>query len=457
MNLTTFNENRLRLIANIFFVAVIFPYLSPFETPFDTQPWALLIAAVFALMFFDIPRPLAPLFVIACYASLIFAIGLLRRTSVPLDGLRSLAVYLSVFVIAYAAYRLYHYLSVKIFLAGVGVWLAAAILQIVIHPQIFGGIVPRTSPLGYRGFTSLAPEPAYYAKVMIGLFVLNEIFHKEKKYGHRLYLAVAAALIVQIVLSFAAIGMVYIAAGAVAKAIALVWERSRQDRLASCAVIVLFISALVAFQVVPGLNATRAGDILKKTISEGQRAVFPAKKQPWGDRTSRKTPYQKESFVKRDPSIMTRAGNLVLGFYGGIVETRGMGFGLGSKPKGEIPTWLSRILGASRPWGGRIGGGLVQGVYELGAVGLLFFFIPLWIIVMSCVRNRSLRSALLMTLCLMYPAAAISESPAFPLFGCLLGIHAFLGRKKTKELNPARAPEPRAASGLRENTEEKTR
>jgi hypothetical protein len=119
-------------------------------------------------MFFDTSRPLAPLFIIACYASLIFAIGFLRRTSVPLDGLRSLAVYLSVFVIAYAAYRLYHYLSVKIFLAGVGVWLAAAILQIVIHPQIFGGIVPRTSPLGYRGFTSLTPEPAYYAKVMIG-------------------------------------------------------------------------------------------------------------------------------------------------------------------------------------------------------------------------------------------------------------------------------------------------
>jgi hypothetical protein len=398
--------DRLRsILANLLFVAVLFPYLSPFRTPFDTQPWAILFALLAAALVFPvrIPRILVPLFGIAGYALVLFAIGLVRGTSDPLDGLRSIAGYLAVPLIAYAACRAYPFIDVRIFLAGVGTWLAVGLVQIIFDPYFLSWILPRKSTFGDlgRGATSLAPEPFYYAKVLIAFFVLNEIFRKEKRYGRGVYLAVAASLALQIVISYAGIGVVLLAAGAMAKAIALVWEDSRPDRFASAAVIVMLVAGAACFILLPGLHLTRGGDILRKA------AMNPS------------------ILYRQDLSASNRLGNLAVGLYGGLIETKGLGFGIGSKRHGEIPSGLRKYFGKSRPWGGRISGGLVQGVYELGAVGLIFLLWPLWILVSSFLKDRVRRGGLWLTICLLYPVVAVSESPAFPLFAFLVGVHVF--------------------------------
>lgn len=407
-SITPVSRNRTqRVLAVLFFVAVLFPYLSPFKTPFDTQPWALLVSFAVALTFFDIPRPLFPLFFTAGYASLVLAIGLIRGVSAPVDGLRSLAGYLSVFFIAYAGYRLHKFINVKLFLAGVGVWFAVGIIQILFDPTFLNGLLPRITPFdkGGRGVIALAPEPAYYVKVLIAFFVLNEIFFKEKRYGPRLYAAIFVLICIQVVISFAGIGVIFLAAAAVAKAISLLWEKTSKDRIVSAVLILVLIAGFASFKTIPRLQKSRGGSFLSKAIRDPLTLYW------------------------RDRSTSGRLGNLVLGSYGGLIQTKGIGFGLGTKTQGPVPRWLGRTIGARRKWGGRISGGLVQGVYELGAVGLLFFFTPLWIIGWSFVKNRDQRSALWLTLCLVYPIAAIAESPAFPLFGYLLGIHVYYLKK----------------------------
>lgn len=397
------SERGRRVLAGLLFAAALFPYVSPFPTPFDTQPWTLLVAAAAAMFAFPlrIPRILLPLFGIAGYAIVVFALGLVKGTADPLGGIRSLAGYLALPVIAYAAFRLYRFLDARIFLAGVGTWLVVGLIQIAFDPYFLSGILPRKSTFGDvgRGVTSLAPEPFYYAKVLIVFFILNEIFRKEKRFGRGVYLAVAAVLAFELVITFAGIGVILLVAGALAKAIALIWEGSRADRFASAAVIALLCAGAGCFVVLPGLHRTRGGDILRKA------AINPA------------------MLYRQDLSASNRLGNLAVGLYGGLIETKGLGFGIGSPTRGEIPSWLRKSLGMSRPWGGRISGGLVQGVYELGAVGLIFMLSPLWILVASILKDKVRRGGLWLTLCLLYPVVAVSESPAFPLFGLLLAIH----------------------------------
>ncbi len=98
---------------------------------------------------------------------------------------------------------------------------------------------------------------------------------------------------------------------------------------------------------------------------------------------------------------------------------------------------MIKYVGVKRPWGGRNGGGLVQGVYELGAVGLIFLLAPLWLILDNLRREKALRGPIWMTLALIYPAAAISESAAFPLLGVLLGIQGYLRLKRREASVPA--------------------
>jgi len=428
-------ERRRYIFANLFFIVVLFPYVSPFKTPFDTQPWALLAALALALIYFEIPRPLAPLFFVAAYAALVLAVGLIRKTSVPVDGLRSLACYLAVCFIALAAYKLHAYVDIRLFLAGVAVWLAVGVLQLVVDEHFLLVLLPRATIFGNRGVLGLAPEPAYYARVLVAFFILNEIFRKEKRYSSGLYLAVAAALAFQIVITFSVIGLVYLLVGAAAKGISLIWENSRKERWIAAVVALILLAGFAAFFLVPDLKSSRGGAYLQRASGTLWRRNTPPTTSGQQGSPRRKVPG-----TLWDQSTSTKIGNLVWGFYGGLVETRGLGFGLGSKTRGEVPPWLSRLSGVKRSWGGRIGGGLVQGVYELGVIGLIFFFVPLWIIAWSAWKSRPLRSALWLTLILICPAAMFSESPAFPLFGYLLGVHTFyLQKAREAQKSPKRA------------------
>jgi glycosyltransferase involved in cell wall biosynthesis len=401
------SERHTRWLAGGLLLAACFPYFSPQKTPFDTQPWTLIVAGCAFLLLFGDLRPFGSLFFVAAYAGLVFGIGLVRGTSIFADGLRSLAGYLSVVLIAFAAFRLHRDVSAKLFLGTVAVWFAATWLQILIAPDFLNFLVPRNYPIHFqgRGFTSLAPEPFYCVKVAVAFFVLNEIFYKERRYKTGPYLAVAAACVFMITATLTGISVVYLLAAPAAKLISFVWEDSRKRRIEALGVAFAFLAPLVFYLVVPSMHESRAGRYAERALinlSELYRGIHPT-----------------------DKSVSTRLGNLVWGFYGGIVETKGLGFGLASPLKEEVPPWLKKVIGFSRRWGGRIGGGLVQGVYELGVVGLIFFFVPVWIIFASFWKNQPMRSALWMTFSLVLPATIISESPGFPLFGYLLGVHGF--------------------------------
>ncbi len=274
----------LRLAAAVFLLAAIFPYVSPVRTPFDTQPWTLIVAAIVLVFLYDGSRPFGPYFLIAGYAGLILAAGFVRGTSRLQEGLRSLVVYASVALIAWAASRLYRHIPAWLFLAGVAIWLIVTIIQVVGDPAFLSGILPRMPEYGFsaggRGVRALAPEPSYFIKVMIGFLVLNEFFHKDRRYGRAVYLGVAAAVVFQVVLAQAGFSVVYLAVAAAAKAVSIVWEKSNRDRLIAAAAAIIFASGLAAFFFVPELRESRAGSLIAKVTQAFHRPVDKESGQP---------------------------------------------------------------------------------------------------------------------------------------------------------------------------------
>lgn len=461
----------LRLAAAALLLTAIFPFISPVRTPFDTQPWTMIIAAIVLVFLYDGSRPFGLYFLLVGYAGLVLLVGLVRETSHLQDGLRSLVVYVSVALIAWAASRLYRHIPAGLFLAGVAIWLTVAIIQAAGDPAFLSGILPRMPEYGFsaggRGIRALAPEPSYFIKVMIGFLVLNEFFHKDRRYGRAVYLGVAAAVVFQVVMARAGFSIVYLAVAAAAKAVSIVWEKTNRDRLIAAAAAIIFAAGLAAFLFVPDLRESRAGRLIVKVTRPINRPVnkeigrpgegpgaLPRSKAPRPSEKPRskppgispwpqgdgKEPGRLDNLAdvySRDTSISTRIGNVVWSLYGGLIETKGTGFGLGTDPWGQVPHWMLKYVGAMRPWGGRNGGGLVQGVYELGAIGLVFLLAPLWLMLDNLRRERVFRGPVWMTLALIYPAAAISESAAFPLLGFLLGIHAYLRLKRQEAALPA--------------------
>jgi|LSQX01.1.fsa_nt_gb hypothetical protein len=120
----------------IFFFLVLFPYITPFDTVFDTQPWALFFACGYLL--WDVvrqsvlvPRWLLPLMLFALCSILCFFTSLSLRIADPIEGLRALSGYISVAAIPYVAYHTLGSVKARHFSVAIGVWLIVGLLQTV--------------------------------------------------------------------------------------------------------------------------------------------------------------------------------------------------------------------------------------------------------------------------------------------------------------------------------------
>ena len=76
-------------------------------------------------------------------------------------------------------------------------------------------------------------------------------------------------------------------------------------------------------------------------------------------------------------------------------------------------------------FGGKIEGGLVSAIYDLGFIGVIFIFTIFWIVGMSILRNKKMRPALITSAVSLFIPMFIWGSLSFPLFGYILGIHLY--------------------------------
>jgi hypothetical protein len=409
---------KINTFSNILLFLVLFPYLSLIQTPFDTQPSAVIFSILIFLILLirkdndlSFPFPLWTLFLIFLYASCIYLIN-----SDCNYGLRSLAGYASVFFVTFASYKTFKYISIKIYFFFIYIWLFFGVAQLLFNKNFGRWLVPRMTTSVERGVTSLAVEPSYYATVCIFALILNELFYRNAKYNRKLYYIVMCILVFQIIISFSGLGFLFLIVFFFSKCISLIFfDRGiKRSRVFFPSIIIpLFIIFL--FLYLPALQNTRAGILLRSGLKGPMTLLFT------------------------DQSAADRISHILLSFYS-LLYSYGIGLGLG--------TWedYSNLLTASaggrieemaNVWvstGGRIMSGWGSVIYEIGIFGVLFVIVFLWIMFVGLRRNKEMNSVYFMSMLTIGFAMLMAVPIAFPLFGYTLGAFLYYAyRGKSQE------------------------
>ncbi|HTL39264.1 MAG TPA: hypothetical protein VL306_00405 [Methylomirabilota bacterium] len=409
-------------------IAVFFPYISPIHTPSDTQPWALVFALLLLLVicyeqrekfFRNIPGPLKMLGIIFIYTGIVFFVHLffLKDADFVL-GLRSIFGYFSLIILTYFGFKFWQDIPGTFFIGAVGAWFIGAIDQVFFGFGIFAPLLHRFATGGFRGFkyfapgfTSFAPEPAFYATMCIYFLILNEFLYKQKKYSPASYIGIVIVLLTQIVMSYSGVGLMMLLLFLLGKGIELLVIKSNsREKKVQATVLVLSLIVVSLFLFNKSLNQSRSGALLQTSVTE-------------------------PSALADDTSVTNRLGNPVLALYGGIFKTYGIGFGLGTKSTEALPSWLDKLTGGHGVWGGRIEGGFSQTIYELGIVGFILIGIILYIIGKSIIYGREYRGALIISFMTAFVSLFIFGAIANPLAGLLLGIHLYFASNKNESFN----------------------
>lgn len=159
----------------LFFFSVFFPYVQIIPLESDTQPYALVLAAVVALA---ARRWLMPLELVPLLIVFLASIGVAALGQPGMQAVRSIANYASLLLIAYAAFLALgtHGRLLSVVLRGVvHVWFVVGLIQTVIYPDFLVFLTPRalgTAGSGGRGVVGLSPEPTHYGLFCLLLLVL---------------------------------------------------------------------------------------------------------------------------------------------------------------------------------------------------------------------------------------------------------------------------------------------
>ncbi len=407
------NASRLMpIIANVFLLAVLFPFVAVIPLPFDTQPYALLLS-VFILCGFlasgrlCLPRTLWLLLLPGLYAVSIF----LFFKGSEFGAIRSVAGYVSVFVVSAAAYKMIRYINPNVFVLSTFIWFSFGLLQTIWDKGFGSWLVPRATTGLARGAgaASLAPEPSLYAVTCTFFLLFNEVFYVHGGYSRRRYLIVLLLLAIQIVWSFSALGILLLLAFGVAKGIVLL-SSLRAQRGGLFGIVLLGVSCGLVwiFFAENYMKETRAGRLLALVWSN-------------------------QGAVLLDGSIADRLMHMVLPFYG-FVSSYGVGLGLA--------TWAieGKRLAPQLDWGSgqifhhqyvnfgdRIMSGWGTAVFELGVIGLFLIIVVFLVFIGKAIREKERRGSHLTVLFLIWVLMLSAVPLATPAFAFLLGVDARSG------------------------------
>lgn len=408
-----------RLLPGILLSTALFPYVSMFKTPFDTQPYTLLaaIALVAVTLTRDrlmrTPDALVWLGGVAAIASL-EAITLGLTTG----GIRSMVGYWSTVMIAMAV-MLRPIVSTKILVIGSAIWLAVGSAQHFFGRQIGIGLVSRMSTSPTRGVTSLAVEPSFYAVVCLFLLVLADYARDIDGMSKRRYVALVVVIIPQFFLAASGLGMVLLAVYLLCRAAFVAKPAKAAVSLALLGLGFLIVNW--AYSTLPSLEGTR----LAQLLDTGSSSVT--------------------SLAYVDESISQRLFDVVVTHLS-LFDSMGLGYGVGNWPEGvrEIvgtSTEIARLSTLSLT-SARVGSGFGSAVYELGVVGLVIPLALWWAVIRALRRVGNHRWRWFICAGVALTVTMESAVPlAFPLFGYVLGLimsHSVIALHQVGE-NPRRS------------------
>ena len=357
-----------RLLATTTFFFVLFPYLSPIGTPFDTQPYALLSALLLLLATISSGTLRAPsaFWVLLQFLAVPAAYAIEAMAEAPLASVRAFARYVTPVALMWAGYLSASIIRSHIFGLAVWIWLVFGVLDWLfktgsISIDLSALVTSASRTDASRGVTSLAVEPSYYAIACYYMLILNELFFRRRQYGSKRYLVFSAALCAQMLfLSQSGFSVVLVA-------IWLLYKTVISLRKAKELLYVATAAPLIALSIWGILRNTRAGRLVQLAMNEG---VIGA--------------------IWRDTSIAQRVqhiGVALQGFYSSFP------YGNGFAHEDPIMSGIGTVL------------------FELGLFGMVFLGLLLW----SAVPKER-RFVPLMVLCMLPLVTSVPTTLPAPFY-----------------------------------------
>lgn len=393
------------ITAGFLFLLAAFPYISPVNLGFDTQPYCLLFA--FLLTFVRITgsrsvtltREVFALFLLLLVASILFIAGTNKSV-----GARSMAGYMTILFVTYAAYHHSYKLKIKWFNFSVYLWFAFGVIQTG-YDKLFGSfLLPRMSTTETRGITSLAVEPSYAATICVFLLLMNDLFMNLNKQSKRKHLFISLLLILLTVLTLSGMGFLFLFVYFLSKIIAIVVSQGISKHLGKIfAIVVILTTVFISFRTIDKLEYSRAGFLLNIAVQDPKYLMIS------------------------DASLADRLTNVILPVYS-LPYSNFVGLGLG--------TWADNFLALrsyaggftevmaqfSNPDSTRIMSGWGTAIYELGIFGFGYLFIFLRIVRKGAKKRGKLSHLYISIGVTLTFLMALAVPLAFPLFSYLMGM-----------------------------------
>jgi hypothetical protein len=303
-------------------------------------------------------------------------------------GIRSIAGYLSAFVIAWASYLIHQHGLFKVSLIKkvLWIWTAIGIIQLLFAADFGRWVLPDMRTTEGRGVISLAPEPSYYGAVCILIFVLIRMLRAKAYVDDKFCRSCNYLLLFQIVV---------LAKSPMSILILLLYVVINQVvnfkfRNLITAMILVCVGSFASFYFFPESRMVS----LAKLLREDPRF-----------------------FYITDASINDRLSHIVISL-SGFIDSLPYGVGYGTN------AWSDYLFHNARNFpdfpymfdASRIMCAFGGALFELGYIGLILPFVVLYSFLSQ--KEKEMKTVGLFLCAFMFQAVPL----AFPLFGFTIGL-----------------------------------
>lgn len=395
-----------KFLSIFLFLLVLFPYITIINTPFDTQPYAVVVSFIIIIIYMafrkDLPLPkmIIPYGVIFIYSVILFMLDISEV------GLRSLVGYATVLFVSLAAYLTFNKISGKQLQFAVKVWLIVGLIQQFIVKTFGSLLVPRISTSASRGVTSLAVEPSYYSIVCVFFLILNDVFFARGNYNKKTHRNTMYLIFIQFLLSRSGIGFVLFLVYLISKVVAQV----NISKIIKWSLGIVFFTAVAVFlyTTIPSLKITRIGVLINLFISSPKLLLLS------------------------DGSTADRFSHIAIPFLS-IFFSKGIGFGFGAwddnvmRIASSVGGLIYEVANVNLSYGNRIMSGWGAAIFELGIFGLLLLFTFFQTMRKGMLKtSTSMKSLYISSLITIAFTMLMAVPLSFPMFGYLIGVFVYI-------------------------------
>ncbi len=397
----------MRLLIYIFVFFCFFPYINIINIGTDTQPNALVAAAV---LLFSISNKKLNTPIILLW--LLFLMSLVLALFSQLDAfdtVKNILNYLSTPMICLAAYNVFiksdFKLPYRVFLLIVSTYFAVAAVQMYIDPGFMTALLnqgARGVMLGGRGVVSLCPEPAFYGSLCLFFMVFSLIMYSPKQ--NILTIGLLAVQLILFAQSATSI-LVFLVACCVFLFIQLLKFRLNYI-LYTSVIVIMCIFSWARWQ--DELSQSRAG-ILIQEIAENPLLLAQADVSAGVRITSTVSPFLAAKHYWGLP--------MGWGTYKAFVRELNQS---GDYPKLLNPYIVNEI--------GRLGGGINMILFQLGILGILFP-LAIWLAFKKILTRRAVLFAFVLFILVLFTQIQLMQS----MIGFIIASAIYLSRDTINE------------------------